>query len=245
MDSSTHTSAAFKRGSILLFFVLTGAFAILYILNEPLYRAIISEDHLVEWLTFAALFSAGMVSLWVAWQIKLRYHYLHWFFILFLGFNLLAGFEEVSWGQRVFGFSSNEFFQEYNDQKETNLHNTFQGILQIKTKHLALLVLFIYGVIMPWLKQRNKLPQYLVERYQFIIPPVFLRIPFLLGTVLMLDFQTGYEEEIGELYYSLCFLILMLWNGRLLKHTPAFAPRGITVPFRPAPLLSAHSKKVS
>lgn len=244
MNSNTHLSSPYKRTTIFLFTVLTVLFAGLYLFNEQAYRQITSEDNLVEWLTFAGLFFAALVSFFIAWRIKKRYHYYHWFFILFFAFNLLAGFEEISWGQRVFDIRSGEFFMQYNDQQETNLHNTFQGIVHIKTKHIALLVLFVYGVILPWLMQKNKLPN-LQEKYQFILPPGFLKFPFVAGTILMFDFQTGYEEEIGEFYFSLCFLFMMLWNRRLLKQTSIFAPKCVIVAFQPEVLLSANNKKVS
>lgn len=243
MNTHTHASA-YRKVSWFLFFVLSFLFAGLYIVNEKVYRSIINEDNLVEWLTFGGLLTAGLLSLYIAWQIKSRYHYYHWFFILFFAFNLLAGFEEISWGQRVFDVRSNEFFLQYNDQQETNLHNTFQGVFHVKTKHIALLVLFFYGVVLPWLKEK-RIGSRLTDRFQLIVPPTFLRLPFLLGTVLMLDFQTGYEEEIGEFYYSICFVIMMLWNRLLLKGTEAFEPRVIVVPFQPEFLPSASKKKVS
>ncbi len=46
-----------------------------------------------------------------------------------LSFLYLAGlayyfFEEISWGQHLFGWTSPEFFSKINSQNETNLHNT-------------------------------------------------------------------------------------------------------------------------
>jgi hypothetical protein len=109
--------------------ILTIIFAAIYLVNEPLYRRLISEDNIVEWFTFVFLWIAGILSLILWIKIKKAHNYHHWFFLVFSGFSLLAGLEEISWGQRVFGIESTQFFNEYNDQKETNLHNTFQGIL--------------------------------------------------------------------------------------------------------------------
>jgi len=200
-----------------LFPLLTIIFAALYLLDESFYRNIIKEDSIIEWLTFAFLIGAGIVSLIVASGIRKRHHYFHWFFILFFGFNLLAGFEEISWGQRVFEVETTGIFHEYSDQNEMNLHNTFQGFFGIKTKHIALLILLLYGSILPGL-MRNKNPQYgKFPLRQFVIPPMFLRGGFTIGAILMLDFQTGHEEEIGEFFFSICFFIMMLWNLTLYK----------------------------
>ena len=114
--------------------------------------------------------------------------------------------EEISWGQRIFGIESNEFFKTYNDQQETNLHNTFQGVAGIKTKHIALLVLFIYGVVLPLAVQRSWLKLDWLLQKRFIIPPPYLVLPFLIATAFMFDLPSGMEEEIGEFFYSLCFV---------------------------------------
>lgn len=199
-----------------LFPVLILVFIVLYLTNESLYRQTIKEDSIVEWLTFVFLLAAGLVSLIIASGIRTKHHYIHWFFILFFGFNLLAGFEEISWGQRVFDVETTGVFHKYSDQNEINLHNTFQGIFQIKTKHIALIVLFIYGSLLPGLMRSRKSPDNLLLR-QFVIPPMFLRGGFTIAAILMLDFQTGHEEELGEFFFSLCFFIMMLWNLTLFR----------------------------
>ncbi len=200
-----------------LFPVLTVIFVALYLLDKDLYRYVIKEDSIIEWLTFTMLIIAGFISLVIAAGIRRKHHYLHWFFILFFGFNLLAGLEEISWGQRVFQLETTGVFHEYSDQNEINLHNTFQGIFHIKTKHIALLVLFIYGSLLPGLLRNRAFNSGNIVDRQFIIPPMFLRRGFTIAALLMLDFQTGHEEEIGEFFFSLCFVIMMLWNLTLLK----------------------------
>jgi hypothetical protein len=46
---------------------------------------------------------------------------------------------------------------------------------------------------------------------------MFLRVGFTIAAILMLDFQTGHEEEIGEFLFSLCFFLMTLWNLTLLN----------------------------
>ncbi len=205
------------KWGLYLFPVLTLIFAAFYLIDEAFYRSIIKEDSIIEWLTFAFLIAAGFVSLTIASKIWMKHQYLHWFFILFFGFNILAGLEEISWGQRVFEVETTGVFQKYSDQNEINLHNTFQGIFRIKTKHIALIVLFIYGSILPGLMREYNLKNSKMPLRQLIIPPLFLRMGFTIASILMLDFQTGHEEEIGEFFFSICFFIMMLWNLTLVN----------------------------
>ena len=50
------------------------------------------------------------------------------FFIKFILYIYIIGllyffFEEISWGQHIFGWESLDFFKSYNNQNETNIHN--------------------------------------------------------------------------------------------------------------------------
>ncbi|WP_207425469.1 hypothetical protein [Pedobacter sp. SYSU D00535] len=217
-----------KKITYYLFPSLVILFASIYFVDRPFYRLLVNEDYIVEWITFAFLFFTGIYSAILAFKIKQSYNYYHWFFILFAGFTLLAGFEEISWGQRVFGIESTEFFQKHSDQNEINLHNTFQGIFHIKTKHIALLAMLVWGVILPWRQQKGKQDFKWLKDHDrhFIIPPHFLIPAFLMGAILMLDFQTGYEEEFGEMFFSICFFLMIAWNNVLFKTGQKFALDG-------------------
>ncbi len=217
VDISKNETGSIPKLGVYIFPVFTIIFAIFYLADEQLYRYLIMEDSIIEWLTFTCLVAAGFLSLILAVKIKRSHHYLHWFFILFFGFNLLAGLEEISWGQRVFEIETTGVFHKYSDQDEMNLHNTFQGMFHIKTKHIALLVLFLYGSILPGIMRNRNLRREKFPLQQLIIPPMFLRLGFTFGAILMLDFQTGYEEEIGEFFFSICFFIMMLWNLELFN----------------------------
>ena len=59
--------------------------------------------------------------------------------IFFLG----AG-EEISWGQRILGIESPEFFQEHSHQNETNIHNLMVG----ETRMNRLIFSNLLGIVM-------------------------------------------------------------------------------------------------
>ena len=243
MDGKTVIeTAALKKISYYLFPALTIFFILLLLVNKQLYLSVLKEDNVVEWLTFTCLLCSGIISLCIAVKIKTQHDYLHWFFILFFAFNVFAGLEEISYGQRVFDIETTGIFAKHSDQNEINLHNTLQGMFKMKTKHLALLTLFVYGVNLPWLIRKGKLSIRCIMERKFIVPPSFLIIGFGLGTLMMLDFITGSEEEVGEFLYSVCFLVFMLYNYSLSKSTLYFKRQPTSVIETEHPLLK-HSKK--
>ena len=210
------------RFSRSIFVILAAIFIILLIADRQLYLSLIREDSLAEWLTFVFLLATGIVSLIIGLKIRKKYQYWHWFFWLFFAFNVFAGFEEISWGQRVVGMETTGVFAKYSDQNEINFHNTLQGLADVKTKHIAMYALFIYGVILPWLCRKRKVNGDWFRRHQLIVPPTYLSAGFLIATLFMIDIPTGNEVEVGEFLYSICFLLMMLHNLHLVNHSRSF-----------------------
>lgn len=70
--------------------------------------------------------------------------------------------EEISWGQRIFGFETPELLQRYNLQKETNIHNLLVGPVDTTTRtvieYAVSAVLFFYGVLYPLTLKRAGSP---------------------------------------------------------------------------------------
>lgn len=189
------------------FGALAAAFLLLLIIDRHAYSRLLDEDGAVEWLTAIFLFLAGIVFGVAAIKQKTNFR----FFYAVFGFALILGaFEEISWGQRIFEVETPGFFQVYNDQREINLHNTFQEFTEIKTKHLVGIFMLLYGFIIPYYyrKGKLKLPQHLTDYIPF--PPDFLYVPFLIGALFMADMPTMKEEEVGELLLSLCLLLFGL-----------------------------------
>ncbi len=105
------------------------------------YETLVQEDRVVEWWT-AFLFGSAAVMFGVtAWRGRR------------LGdsgvalFCLVATGEEVSWGQRIVGFTPSAAFLENNAQQEANLHNLVEAFGQPKWTLVAVLV--AYGIALP------------------------------------------------------------------------------------------------
>jgi len=184
---------------------------ILYMVNpQEYYFPFLVEDGLAEWLTFAMLSCSFAVSLYLF--LKKRAHENRWFFLLFSMFCLFGALEEISWGQRVFDIQSSEFFVNNSDQGEINAHNVFQKWFRIKTKHVAGIVLLVYGMFLPTLANRRPAIKKRIEKQFFLLPPLHLRWSFLLGTLMMMDWPTGQEEELGEMSFSICLFLFLLYE---------------------------------
>ena len=186
-----------------------GFYAVGYAVDEPAYRHSLREDKATEWLTFVFLIAAGVLALGVARRLWASRDRRVWFFVLFGVGSLLSGFEEISWAQRAFGLESPEFFKEGSTTREISAHNVTQDQFDVLTKHIAGVVLFIYGVLLPLAARAGGVGRFF-DRMGFVVPPMNLIGAWVIGAILMFDRPTGEEEEIGELVFSICFTLFML-----------------------------------
>lgn len=115
----------------------------------------LDEDGPMEWLTVAGLLAGFFVC---AYRFINLLKTKSWWFLtvtLVLGVLLfIAAGEEISWGQRIFGIQSSEYFLKHNAQGETNIHNlVVNGVKINKLVFSTILIaaLGVYLVIMPLL----------------------------------------------------------------------------------------------
>ncbi|NNC73495.1 MAG: hypothetical protein HKN78_11560 [Sphingomonadaceae bacterium] len=107
---------------------LVGAAAMLGLLvaDPLLFNQFSAEDHLLEWASALLLFGGTVFCLAAAARRAGRNRSAVIDSVLALGFAglfFLIGMEEISWGQRVFGFDTPDAVAEMNWQGEFNLHN--------------------------------------------------------------------------------------------------------------------------
>ena len=82
------------------------------------------EDAFSEYLQALNYFLAAIVSFYVFVLAKRNGLSILSALYLFLGLGLLfVSLEEISWGQRIFGISNPEYFNENNVQEELTIHN--------------------------------------------------------------------------------------------------------------------------
>ena len=211
--------AVLEQVSRFLVPVLFVVLAIIYVVDSQWYRALTDEDGLLEWLTVIFLCLAGLIAFCIAMRGRKNQQPNFWFFLIFSLACLLCALEEISWGQRIFDIQSSEFFLEHNDQRETNIHNVIQkwgrslpffgATYDFKTKHVAGLTLLLYGAFLPILAKKPQVANF-CRTLHCVIPPRILSVSFFIAALMMIDVPTGQEEEIGEFFFSLCFVLFML-----------------------------------
>ena len=179
----------------------------------------IREDGPVEYLTALFLFFSSLVSFYRVFhyrKMKKPLWILTWTVLAFLFF--FAAGEEISWGQRIFGLQSSEFFQQFNKQGETNFHN-----LTVKGKNLNIIifsrlmfvVLFIYFCLSRLMVWKIPFIRNLVNKFNVPLPGIQHIIIMLAATLFILLIHIAKESELHELSFGFIFLMILLNPARI------------------------------
>jgi len=177
---------------------------------EPTYDALMQEDKVVEWATVAFFLLAGIVRLRTALIHRRVFDGLVALFCLFV-----AG-EEISWGQRLMGYTPPPVFLEHNTQQELTLHN-FAEIFGAPKWTLSA-ALFGYGILLPLAAHAPALRQ-LLDRIGATPPPTALVPWFAAAVGLLLWYPVTFTGEWVELLAGALFFAASrpatrtLWTG--------------------------------
>ena len=132
--------------------------------------------------------------------------------------------EEISWGQRIFGWSSPELFKEKNLQSETNLHNFMTGPYSTQLKgaleYLIAAGLVIYGAIYPLALRLGARAALWLERRGLAAPPLCLWPAFLIAAYLELGILHFNEAEVAEILVGFALMATAV-------HYSFVIPRGL------------------
>ncbi|MBN2667521.1 MAG: hypothetical protein JXR67_13495 [Bacteroidales bacterium] len=134
--------------STALILIISYALYLRYLPDEEAFQQLVREDGFVEYTTVFFLFLSSLVCIYRAFLYRASGKYigvLIWALLAFLFF--FAAGDEISWGQRIFGIESSDFFLTHNKQAETNLHNLVVGghsVNKIIFSSLLFVVMSIY-----------------------------------------------------------------------------------------------------
>ena len=105
--------------------ILSGAVVLLRLnITYNFWRRIESEGGLFEYGTSLAYILAFVFALPVArYFYQTKHKQLGFFYYFMAGCFLFVGLEELSWGQHLLAWQSPGFFEAYNAQQETTIHN--------------------------------------------------------------------------------------------------------------------------
>jgi hypothetical protein len=146
---------------------------------RELYNWLITEDSLIEWLQFLCLLGASILLVLITIRLlragNLRMALLY--AVVTLGVLFLTG-EEISWGQRIFGWETPEDMAAVNRQGETTIHNV-RGIQDLVPP--AMLLASLYGACVPvvWAVAGARW-EHFASRH-LLVPPLCLVPAFLLA----------------------------------------------------------------
>ncbi|HEX5063703.1 MAG TPA: hypothetical protein VFV99_30200 [Kofleriaceae bacterium] len=174
------------------------------VVSARTWSSIAQEDGVIEWATFLAyVFAAGWLLLVVRKQSP------SWWFkgatFLLAAFCIVVAGEEISWGQRLFGFKPPDVFLERNFQQEMNLHNVLmdeRGLgFKLESKDLVVVVVLGFCAVWPWLVRRRRFTV-----FGPLAPPYAL-LPLALGVAAAeLAYNVELTGEGAELVAGLIFL---------------------------------------
>jgi hypothetical protein len=163
------------------------------------YDGLVQEDRVVEWWTVFLFLAAALFGGRRAIRTRRPFDFLVALFCLFV-----AG-EEMSWGQRLAGYTPPEFFLANNTQQEANLHN-FHGALG-KPKWMLIGALVGYGLVLPaaaWLARRaygsrasglSRVAAGVLDRIGASAPPAGLAPWFAAAAALLLWYPVEFTGE--------------------------------------------------
>jgi|SRR6056297_128806 len=174
-----------------------------------------AEDGPVEWATFTFLALGFVLLVRKARRLKARrglgaaalmglYAFLFFF----------AAGEEISWGQRVFGWEAGEFFTERSERAETNLHNMKIGeynLNKVIFGSTLTAVLLLYLLVLPVLYSRWSPIRRLAGHMVIPVPRLSHAALALIGSLAMfyvIDLPRNWE--VYELVFALIAVSIFL-----------------------------------
>ncbi len=216
-----------------LFAAIVSFYVIAAMRSPTLYIWATYEDLFGEWVQFWCLIVAFVMAVRLAiprWQFR-------WFFVVLACACFYAAMEEISWGQRVFHFSSPEYFKNKNLQGETNLHNFLTGpyatTLKVFVSYTLAAALLGYGFIYPLMLRFGwRLATWLNAR-GLAAPPLYACLFFIGGAILEIGPFRFNEGEVAEVLVGVGLVLMTVHYG--VNHLPRLRNKSkILVPARAA-----------
>ena len=158
-DIRTPWGSIFSKVSLLPIYYLIFIYGFVYILpfgknfiGSTWFDLLKKEDGPLEWLQFSQFFISSIMGLFIFYKSKKKRSMNSLIWLIFSIFCFLISAEEISWGERITGFTLNSI-SDLSIQGETNFHNLpfFHNVLLDPLLHV--LCIFLGGV--GWRKWPN------------------------------------------------------------------------------------------
>lgn len=149
--------AIWARVRLGAFAILIAALVALAALSPPVFETLAQEDGWIEWATVLGYLAASVLAAATALRRATLPRLDRAALVGLAAFALFVGGEEISWGQRLFGFRPPDVFLEQNFQQESNLHNLLKNVFDSRWQ--VTLIAAGYGLIAPALARQRWLPK--------------------------------------------------------------------------------------
>jgi hypothetical protein len=237
--------------AVLLF--ISFFYLIIPVLDFETFKVFTSEDGPVESAGAIAFFFCSVIffTLFVRDKTPNDFYFFRTrknIFFLFFGCLFLFGAgEEISWGQRIFGFDIPESIQAKNLQNELNLHNMpiFHGLnennerkgflsLLLNMDRLFSMFWFSYCFIFPIFSRLNEKVRFFFEKINLPLTKIAVGVLFIcnysLSKIMQYSLENSYNNGIVELkeanFAILFFLISIIFYVERQQYVSARAARG-------------------
>ncbi len=226
--------------------IIAGAYTIMAFKYPIAYMNATYEDLIGEWTQVYFFLMVLLFSVRASISLP-RYRF---FFIVLALSCFYVAMEEISWGQRIFGWSSPDLFQKHNLQGETNLHNFVTGPFSTTIKnvmeYLLTVGLIVYGLLYPLALKLRWRPADRLDAKGLAAPPLYLWPVFITAAVLELGRFNFNEPELAELLLGFALAVMTVqyvfsqarnldihnsssWAGKDSKHLMLTVLAGVLV----------------
>jgi len=186
---------------------------VLFYTNVTSFETYVQEDGFVEWLTVLGLLMGFVVCIGRFIRLLRKRKFIFLFVTLLLALLLfVAAGEEISWGQRILGIKSSDFFQKNNSQGETNFHNLVLNGVKINKIVFSfglIAVMAIYIVIFPLLYRTRRGFTNFIDKSGIMMPQVYQVLSIGLLFLLTELIHHGKRAELLEAGIALLFYLII------------------------------------
>jgi hypothetical protein len=181
----------------LKFYLLTAAvvivlfYSVIILFDAETVSMLGEEDQFFEWLSCIFFIFASFFFLLTFFKTK------NIFFLLLAIASFICSGEEISWGQRIFGFGTPSALYKINVQREFNLHNIdifnnkdFHGTVKhgliklLEINFLFKLFTMLFGIILPFCAYHIKFISRLTMKLKVPIPPISIGLFFFISWII-------------------------------------------------------------
>lgn len=207
---------------VLMTLIIVSCYIVFFVFSEEVIRTKTKEDGLFEYLGALSLLITSLLFVMSFLRqgggadfLLFKANRNYWF-LIFAFFFLLGSGEEISWGQRIFGWDTTEGYSQVNRQNETNIHNLkpFRGIFS--PNYLFTYFWMSFCVIIPIVNAVSLPILKLIGRTGFPMVPLklglFLLIGYIPSVILKATVKDALIHSVTEVKET-CLSILFIFIG--------------------------------